>query len=151
MAKKIFLTLIAIIILASFSRAATNPWSNLKKIYFFDSSGDLTAVKENLTQLDAHNLLPAEKIELLQKLNELGDRYFQKKNFPLAEAIDKHLLFGRAALRPHCRLGNSIQPSWWSINRSSGWVKDGLCAGTGDPKGVRGARCGGIRPDLSPL
>jgi tetratricopeptide (TPR) repeat protein len=92
MAKKLILTLIAMIILVSFSWAAANPWSNLKKIYFFDSSGDISAVKENLTQLDAQNLIPAEKIELLQKLNELGDRYFKKKNFPLAETFYQKIL-----------------------------------------------------------
>ena len=42
--------------------------------------------------MDAQNLIPAEKIELLQKLNELGDRYFQKKNFLLAEAFYQKIL-----------------------------------------------------------
>lgn len=72
MAKKPTLILIGLVLLISFSWAAANPWSNLKKIYFYDSSGDISAVKENLAQLNAQGLVPAEKIELLQKLNELG-------------------------------------------------------------------------------
>jgi tetratricopeptide (TPR) repeat protein len=92
MAKKSIMILIGLALLISFSWAADNPWSNLKKIYFFDSSGDISAVKENLAQLAARNLIPAEKIELLQKLNELGDRYYQKNNFPLAEAFYQKIL-----------------------------------------------------------
>jgi tetratricopeptide (TPR) repeat protein len=92
MAKKSILVMIGLVLLFSFSWAATNPWSNLKKIYFYDFSGDISAVKENLTQLDAQNLIPAEKIELLQKLNELGDRYYKKKNFTLAEAFYQKIL-----------------------------------------------------------
>lgn len=92
MAKKSILFLIGWLLLLSSSRAAANPWSNLKKIYFYDLSGDISAVKENLAQLDADNIVPAEKIELLQKLNELGDRYYQKKNFPLAEAFFHKIL-----------------------------------------------------------
>lgn len=92
MAKKIILILLAMIVLLSFSWAANNPWSHLKKIYFYDSSGDISAIRENLAQLDAQNLISAEKIELLQKLNELGDRYYQKKNYPLAEAFYQKIL-----------------------------------------------------------
>jgi tetratricopeptide (TPR) repeat protein len=80
------------LLLFSFSWAAANPWSNLKKIYFYSFSGDISAVKENLAQLDAQDLPPPEKIELLQKLNELGDRYYQNKNFPLAETFYKKIL-----------------------------------------------------------
>ncbi|MCX6558721.1 MAG: tetratricopeptide repeat protein [Candidatus Aminicenantes bacterium] len=92
MSKKSLLLLTALLFLGSISRAAVNPWSNLKKIVFYDSSGDMAAVKENLEQLDAQGLVPAEKLELQQKLNELGDRYFQKKNFPLAQAFYQKIL-----------------------------------------------------------
>jgi tetratricopeptide (TPR) repeat protein len=92
MAKKSILILTGLLLLISFSWAAANPWSNLKKIYFFDISGDISAVKENLAKLDAQNLIPTEKVELLQKLNELGDRYYQKKNFLLAEAFYQKIL-----------------------------------------------------------
>jgi tetratricopeptide (TPR) repeat protein len=92
MAKKSILLLIGVVLLISFAWATANPWSNLKKIYFYDFSGDISAVKENLAQLDAQDLIPTEKIELLQKLNELGDRYYQKKNFPLAEAFYQKVL-----------------------------------------------------------
>ena len=87
MAKKSIMIMNGLALLISFSWAAANPWSNLKKIYFFDSSGDISAVKENLTQLEAQNLIPAEKIELLQKLNELGDRYYQKKKLSLGRGV----------------------------------------------------------------
>jgi hypothetical protein len=79
--------LIALALCASLAQAAANPWSNLKKIYIYDFSGDIAALRENLAQLDIQELTPGEKIELLQKLNELGDRYYQKKNFSLAEAF----------------------------------------------------------------
>jgi hypothetical protein len=92
MAKKSILILISFMLLAPFSWAASNPWSNLKKIYFYNLSGDISAVKENLAQLDAQDMIPAEKIELLQKLNELGDRYYEKKNFPLANAFYQKIL-----------------------------------------------------------
>ncbi|MEI6613312.1 MAG: hypothetical protein WCL37_00290 [Chrysiogenales bacterium] len=92
MAKKLILFLIGLVLLASFSSAAVNPWSNLKKIYLYDFSADISAVRENLAQLDIQDLVPAEKTELLQKLNELGDRYYQKKNFPLAEAFYQKIL-----------------------------------------------------------
>jgi tetratricopeptide (TPR) repeat protein len=92
MAKKSILLLIGLVLPISFSWAAANPWSNIKKIYFYDFSADISAVKENLAQLDVQDLIPAEKSELLQKLNELGDRYYQKKNFPLAEAFYQKIL-----------------------------------------------------------
>jgi hypothetical protein len=49
------------LLLFSFSWAAANPWSNLKKIYFYSFSGDISAVKENLAQLDAQDLPPPRK------------------------------------------------------------------------------------------
>lgn len=87
MAKKILLTLIGLALLASLSPAATNPWGDLKKIYFYDSSGDLAEVRKNLDKLDAQTLPPAEKIELMKKLAELGDRYLQKGDDQLAETF----------------------------------------------------------------
>jgi tetratricopeptide (TPR) repeat protein len=92
MAKKTILLLFGLVLLTSFPRAAANPWSNLKKINFYDFSGDIAAVRENLAQMDAQSLVPSEKIELLQKLNELGDRYFQKKNFPMADLFYQKIL-----------------------------------------------------------
>jgi tetratricopeptide (TPR) repeat protein len=92
MAKRSLLFMGGLVLLTSFSWATANPWSNLKKIYFYDFSGDSSAVKENLSQLDARDLPPPERIDLLQKLNELGDRYYQKKNFSLAEAFYKKIL-----------------------------------------------------------
>lgn len=92
MARKSILLPIGVLLLIQFSWAAANPWSNLKKIYFYDSSNELAAVKENLDRLEAQGLAPAEKLELLQKMNDLGDRYFQKKNFPLAEAFYRKIL-----------------------------------------------------------
>jgi tetratricopeptide (TPR) repeat protein len=91
MAKKITLTMAALALLASFSVAATNPWGNLKKIYFYEASGDLGEVRKNLDRLDAQALPPAEKIELMKKLAELGDRYYQKDGL-LAEAIYRKIL-----------------------------------------------------------
>jgi tetratricopeptide (TPR) repeat protein len=91
MAKKPILFLSGLLLL-SFSWAAANPWSNLKKINLYDFSGDIASVRENLAQLDAQGLAPAEKTELMQKLNELGDRYLQKKNPAMAEAFYQKIL-----------------------------------------------------------
>jgi tetratricopeptide (TPR) repeat protein len=84
MAKKTLMTMIALALLATFSPAASNPWGDLKKIYFYDTSGNLSEVRNNLDRLDAQTLPPAEKIELMKKLAELGDRYFQKGDYPMA-------------------------------------------------------------------
>lgn len=91
MAKKSILFLSGLLLL-SFSWATANPWSSLKKINLYDFSGDIASVRENLAQLDAQGLAPAEKIELMQKLNELGDRYLQKKNPAMAEAFYQKIL-----------------------------------------------------------
>ena len=44
MAKKILVTLSGLALLASLSPAASNPWGNLKKIYFYEASGNLDEV-----------------------------------------------------------------------------------------------------------
>ncbi len=92
MAKKTIVTMIALVLLASFSPAASNPWGDLKKIYFYDGSGNLAEVTHNLVTLDAQTLPPAEKIELIKKLSELGDRYYQKGDYRLAEAFYRKIL-----------------------------------------------------------
>jgi tetratricopeptide (TPR) repeat protein len=92
MVKKLILLLIALTLPASFSWAAANPWGNLKKIYFFSVSGDVFEVKKNLAQLDAQALTAGEKNGLQQKLNELGDRYYQKKDYSLAAAFYQKIL-----------------------------------------------------------
>jgi len=92
MAKKVLVTMIGLALLASLSPAVTSPWGDLKKIYFYDSSGNLAEVKKNLDNLDAQALPPAEKIELMKKLAELGDRYYQKGDFPLAEMFYRKTL-----------------------------------------------------------
>jgi hypothetical protein len=61
MAKRSLLFMGGLVLLTSFSWATANPWSNLKKIYFYDFSGDSSAVKENLSQLDARDLPPPRK------------------------------------------------------------------------------------------
>lgn len=92
MAKKIILTLSGLVLLASLSLAASNPWGNLKKIYFYEASGNLGEVGKNLDRLDAQALPPAEKIELMRKLAELGDRCYQKNDDLLAEAFYRKTL-----------------------------------------------------------
>ncbi len=92
MAKKIILTLSGLALLASLAMAATNPWGNLKKIYFYEASGNLDEVGKNLDRLDAQALPPAEKIELMRDLAELGDRYYQKDDYALAEAFYRKTL-----------------------------------------------------------
>ncbi|HSQ35057.1 MAG TPA: hypothetical protein VLQ89_03600 [Candidatus Binatia bacterium] len=92
MVKKTLLLLALLAMISPLSRAAANPWSNLKKIYIYDFSGDIAALRENLAELDIQGLTPGETNELLQKLNELGDRYYKKKNYPLAEAFYQKIL-----------------------------------------------------------
>jgi len=92
MAKKVLATLFGLALLVSLSPAATNPWGDLKKIYFYDASGNLAEVRQNLDRLSAQILPPAEKIELMKKLAELGDRYFQKGDYALAETFYRKIL-----------------------------------------------------------
>lgn len=92
MAKKIFAAMIGLVCLASLSPAATNPWGDLKKIYIYDSGGKLAEVGKNLDKLNAQILPPAEKIELMKKLAELGDRYYEKGDYPLAERFYRKIL-----------------------------------------------------------
>ena len=92
MAKRSPLTAAGLALLASLSLAASSPWGNLKKIYFYEASGNLGEVRQNLDRLDAQALPPAEKIELMKKLAELGDRYYQKNDYPLAEAFYRKTL-----------------------------------------------------------
>jgi hypothetical protein len=92
MTKKILWVVAGVVLLASLSLAATNPWGNLKKIYFYEASGNLGEVRKNLDRLDAQALPPAEKIELMRKLAELGDRYYQKDDDLLAEAFYRKTL-----------------------------------------------------------
>ncbi|MDD8012120.1 MAG: hypothetical protein PHX05_01420 [Acidobacteriota bacterium] len=87
MAKKAFWTLAGMVLLASLSMAAASPWGSLKKIYFYEASGNLDEVRRNLERLDAQALPPEEKSGLTKKLADLGDRYFNKKNDSLAEAF----------------------------------------------------------------
>ena len=92
MVKKAILTVTAMILLASLSPTASNPWGDLKKIYFYDVSGNLAEVKQNLDSLDAQALPPNEKIELIKKLGELGDHYYQRGDYLLAETFYRKIL-----------------------------------------------------------
>jgi tetratricopeptide (TPR) repeat protein len=92
MAKRIILTLSGLALLASLSPAASNPWGNLKKIYFYEAIGNLGEIRKNLDPLDARALPPAERIELMKKLAELGDRFYQKNDILLAEAFYRKTL-----------------------------------------------------------
>jgi tetratricopeptide (TPR) repeat protein len=82
--------LLALLLCASLE--AASPWGSLKKIYFYEASGNLGEVRRNLERLDAQGLPPGEKIDLMNKLTELGDRYFMKKNDSLAEAFYRQTL-----------------------------------------------------------
>jgi tetratricopeptide (TPR) repeat protein len=92
MAKKILLTVAGLGLLASLSMAASNPWGNLKKTYFYEAIGNIGEIRKNLDHLDAQALSPSEKIELMKKLAELGDRYYQKDDDLLAEAFYRKTL-----------------------------------------------------------
>ena len=105
MAKRILLTLAGLVGLAAVAAAATNPWGNLKKIYFYEASGGQREVRINLERLDAQGLPPGEKIDMMRKLSELGDRYYRKGDYPLAE------LFYRKVL------GISPQDAWPLYNK----------------------------------
>ncbi|MBU4268481.1 MAG: hypothetical protein KJ808_06495 [Acidobacteria bacterium] len=92
MANKIIMPLIVLALMASLSPAATNPWGDLKKIYFYNSIGNLAEVKKNLDKINAQTLPHSDKIELMNKLAELGDRYYQKGDYQLAETFFKKIL-----------------------------------------------------------
>jgi tetratricopeptide (TPR) repeat protein len=78
--------------MASLAPAAANPWGDLKKIYFYEASGNLAEARRSLERLDAEALPPNDKVELVRKLVELGDLHLRKKNDPLAEAYYRQAL-----------------------------------------------------------
>ena len=92
MSKKTLACAAGLLLLLSCSLAAASPWGCLKKIYFYEASGNLGEVRRNLEQLDSQALPPGEKIDLLNKLSDLGDRYYQRNNDSLAEAFYRQTL-----------------------------------------------------------
>jgi tetratricopeptide (TPR) repeat protein len=87
MAKSRICAAAGLALLLSCSLAAASPWGSLKKIYFYEASGNLAEVRRNLEQLDARSLPPNDKIDMMRKLAELGDRYFRRNDDSLAEAF----------------------------------------------------------------
>jgi len=87
MAKSRICAAAGLTLLLACSLAAASPWGSLKKIYFYEASGNLAEVRRNLEQLDARSLPPNDKIDMMRKLAELGDRYFRKGDDSLAEAL----------------------------------------------------------------
>ncbi|MBN2346202.1 MAG: hypothetical protein JXO51_07400 [Candidatus Aminicenantes bacterium] len=85
MGKKVVLAIAGLAMLASFSPATANPWGDLKKIYFYEASGNEGEVKKCLERLDAQALPPQEKSAIAKDLSQLGDRFLRKKEFSLAE------------------------------------------------------------------
>jgi tetratricopeptide (TPR) repeat protein len=85
-------TAAALVLLLSGALAAASPWGSLKKIYFYEASGNLGEVRRNLERLDAEGLPPNDKIELMRKLAELGDRSYLKNDDALAEAFYRKAL-----------------------------------------------------------
>ena len=77
------------------------PLGQSEKNLFLRSRRQPGRSRLNLERLDAQALPPDEKIELMKKLTELGDRYYQKNNDALAEAFYRkdaeHLPPGRLA------------------------------------------------------
>ncbi len=92
MAKKAAWTIAGMALLGSLAMAAASPWGSLKKIHFYEASGNLDEVRRQLERLDAQPLPPEEKCALLKRLAELGDRHFAKKNDSLAEAFYRKAL-----------------------------------------------------------
>ncbi len=92
MAKRIRWTLSGLALLASALAAAGNPWGDLKKIYLYEASNNQGEVRRNLERLDAQALPPEEKVELIKKLADLGDRFYQKNKFSMAEAVYRKTL-----------------------------------------------------------
>lgn len=92
MAKRIFWTAAGFFLLAALAPAAANPWGDLKKIYFYEASGNFAEARNSLERLDAEGLTPNDRIELVRKLVELGDRQLQQKNDSLAEAFYRQAL-----------------------------------------------------------
>ncbi len=92
MARRTLCTAAGLALLLTCSLAAASPWGSLKKIYFYEAGGNLEEVRLNLERLDAQELPPNDKIELMKKLTELGDRYFRKNNDALAEAFYRKTL-----------------------------------------------------------
>ena len=113
MAKKVFLTLLVMLVLASGLGAKSNPWGDLKKIYFYYSINDHDQVRQNLHQVTGDTLSRLERSELAQKLTEMGDRYFGRNNLSLAEEFYHHALTVSPAAWP---VYNRLE----TINRRNG-------------------------------
>jgi tetratricopeptide (TPR) repeat protein len=92
MTERILWTLSSLALLTSALAAAGNPWGHLKKIQFYEASNNQAEVRSNLERLDAEALPPEEKVELIKKLAELGDGFYQKKNLAMAEAVYRKAL-----------------------------------------------------------
>lgn len=79
-------------VLPALAAGAANPWGDLKKIHFYEASGDLAQARRALERLDAEGLPPNDKVELLRQLVALGDRHLGRGNDSLAEAFYRKAL-----------------------------------------------------------
>ena len=92
MARRIFWTVAGLALLASLAPGAVNPWGDLKKIYFYEASGNLAEAQRFLEQLDDQALTPNDKVELVGKLVEMGDRLLKQNKDSLAGAFYRQAL-----------------------------------------------------------
>lgn len=79
----------------------TNPWGELKKIYFYDSLNKYTRVMESLNDVDIHRIKRSDKKEFARQFIQMGDKYFNENRMDLSENFYQRAL--------------AISPDYWFV------------------------------------
>jgi tetratricopeptide (TPR) repeat protein len=79
----------------------TNPWGELKKIYFYDSIKNYDQVLKSLNAIDISMVKRSDKKEIASSFINLGDHYVSLKKYDMAEIFYKRVL--------------EISPNYWYV------------------------------------
>ena len=79
----------------------SDPWGELKKIYFYNSVGNDDKVLERLHSIDIPKLKRSDQKEIAQAFTKLGDYYVTLKKYDLAEQFYQRVL--------------EISPDYWVV------------------------------------
>ena len=76
-------------------------WGNLKKVYFYNSFNNDDQVLKHLESIEFGGLKRSDREEIASQLIAFGDFYFEKTNYPLAQAFYKKVL--------------QVSPDYWYV------------------------------------